>query len=65
MDNTKRLGRGTYSVPLGFKNLTGLFPANNTEAQHLPPLSDYFCVTGKNPNTEDPALNAKVRHITY
>ena len=49
----------------GFKNQTGLLPANNTEAQHLPPFNDYFCAIKKNPNTEDPALNAKVRHITY
>jgi hypothetical protein len=32
--------------------------------QCLPPLNDYFCVIGKNTNTEESALNAKVCHIT-
>jgi hypothetical protein len=47
------------------KNLAGHFTANNFKAHYLPALDENFCMIGKFQSAENPALNAKVRHITY
>jgi hypothetical protein len=51
--------------PVSLKNLAGSLTANNFKAHYLPPNDENFFAIGKFQSAENPALNAKVRHITY